>query len=323
MRIKRSFITAFTVFCLAISAGCQQETGSSRGDSRRLQVITTLFPLYDIARSIAGEKAEVLLLLPPGTEPHNYEPRPDDIVRINRAGLFIYTNRYMEPWAEKLIQGTNSQGPTVVDASAGLTLVAAGGESHDDEHADVGEVGKDHAGRMDPHVWLDLENAVRMVDTILAGFVAKDSVNRPYFESNAAAYRLKLLALDHRYKVTLGNCRTRTLLHGGHYAFGYLARRYGLAYLAATGVTADSEPTPARLAELVKKIRSLGLKTIFAEELVSPRVADTIADETGAQVLKLHAGHNISRDELARGVTFPLLMEDNLATLAKGLQCRQ
>jgi zinc transport system substrate-binding protein len=176
---------------------------------------------------------------------------------------------------------------------------------------------------MDPHVWLDLGNAARMVDTILAGFVARDPADRSYFETNAAAYRRKLLDLDRRYKSTLGNCGTRTLLHGGHYAFGYLARRYGLDYMAATGVTADSEPTPARLAELVKKVRSLGLKAIFAEELVSPRVAETIADETGAQVLKLHAGHNISRDELARGVTFPLLMEDNLATLAKGLQCRQ
>jgi zinc transport system substrate-binding protein len=129
--------------------------------------------------------------------------------------------------------------------------------------------------------------------------------------------------MDRRYYTALETCSSRNFLHAGHYTFGYLARRYRLDYLAATGVTGDSEPTPARMAALVKQVRNLGIKVVFAEELVSPKLAETLAGETGAEIVKLHAGHNVSREELSGGVTFPDLMEQNLAALTKGLQCHQ
>ena len=304
---------------LALFAGCQRENRTPPVNVDRLQVVTTLFPLYDFSRAIAGNRADVRLLLPPGTEPHNFEPKPDDLLNINRAGLFVYTNRYMEPWAEDLIKGVDRNRLTVVDASRGLTLENAAGD---------GEVEKDHGGHShahgkDPHVWLDFANAGRMVDTILSGFVAKDPANRAYYEANATAYKIRLADLDRQYRARLGGCETKTLLQAGHAAFGYLARRYGLTYIAATGVTGDAEPTPAQLAELVKKVRSLKLRYIFSEELVSPRLAETIAAETGALILPLHAAHNVSKEELAGGVTFIAIMEANLEKLSKGLQCRQ
>jgi zinc transport system substrate-binding protein len=305
--------------CLVSVAGCSQGKSPSGVTTSKIQVVTTLFPIYDMARAVGGDKADVRLLVPPGVEPHNFEPRPDDIITINKASLFIYTNRFMEPWAEKLISGVASDRIRIVDASASLRLQPSGSTPHD--HG--GEEHKDHAGGMDPHVWLDLGNAVKMVNNILAGFVAKDPANRSYYEANASSYRSKLQETDRRYIATMGNCSSRTLLHAGHYAFGYLARRYRLDYFAATGVTADSEPTPARMAELVKQVRTLGIKVIFTEELVSPKLAETLAGETGAEIVKLHAGHNVSREELSKGVTFPDLMEQNLAALAKGLQCRQ
>jgi zinc transport system substrate-binding protein len=304
-------------------AGCSQDKPSGVSPSG-IQVVTTLFPLYDMARAVGGSKADVRLLVPPGVEPHNFEPRPDDIISVNKAALFIYTNRYMEPWAEKLVKGVASERTKVVDSSVGLklnTAIDAHRDSDGHEKAGAGHKGRDSG--MDPHVWLDLENAVKMLDTILAAYIVKDPVNRSYYEANAASYRGILLNMDRRYVATFASCRNRTLMHAGHYAFGYLARRYGLEYLAATGVTADSEPTPVRLAELVKQVRALGVKVIFTEELVSPKLAETLADETGASIAKLHAGHNISRDELSKGVTFPDLMEQNLVVLAKGLQCSQ
>ena len=314
------YILAVAVLVPCFLAGCQPGRDKPAAEQQRLQVVTTLFPLYDFARNIGGDKADVSLLLPPGTEPHSYEPKPDDMVRINRAALFIYTNRFMEPWAERILKSSTPGRPEVVDASSGLTLADIEGEGDHGGHAVERHGGVE---RKDPHVWLDFANAGRMVDTLLAAFVAKAPAHRSYFEANAASYKMKLAELDGRYRAVLGSCRSRTLLHGGHYAFGYLARRYALTYLAASGVAADAEPSPARLAELVKQIRKLGLRAVFAEELVSPRVAETIASETGAEVLRLHAGHNISRDELARGVTFLSLMEANLAVLEKGLQCNQ
>jgi len=117
-------------------------------------------------------------------------------------------------------------------------------------------------------------------------------------------------------------CDKRIFLHGGHFAFGYLANRYGLRYESAYAVSADAEPSPAKIANLISRMRAHGLRYIFTEELGEPRVADTIARETGARILMLHGAHNISRDDLASGATFFSLMERNLGNLRIGMQCR-
>jgi len=307
-----------------IAAGCQQREGATEG-SGKLQVVATLFPLYDFARNVGGDRAEVTLLLPPGMEAHSFEPKPADIVRISKADLFLYTNRAMEPWAEELVQGVGAKHLTVVDTSRGARLLKVAAE---DEHGH-GEAKGDGPERyhraeagIDPHLWLDFGNAQTMVDTIAAAFAAKDPANRDAYLANGAAYKAKLAALDDRYRAGLATCAKRGFLHGGHFAFGYLAQRYALRYESALAVSANAEPTPRKLAGLVKQMHEEGLSVIFAEELISPRTAETIARETGATILYLHGAHNVSRDDLARGVTFLALMDRNLENLRKGLQCR-
>jgi len=282
----------------------------------RLRIVTTLFPLYDFTRNIAGDKAQVSLLLPPGMESHSFEPKPDDIIRINKADLFVFTNRYMEPWAADIIAGLDNRRTLVVDASRGARLLEAG---RSDGHGDEGH---HHGEGMDPHLWLDFANAQIMVDNILSGLVAKDPSNRGFYTANAAAYKAKLADLDQRFRKGLSSCEKRVFLHGGHFAFGYLANRYGLRYESAYAVTADAEPSPAKIAKLIRDIRANGLRYIYTEELVEPRVADTIARETGAKVLRLNGAHNVGRDDLAAGATFLSLMEQNLNNLRIGLQCR-
>jgi zinc transport system substrate-binding protein len=175
---------------------------------------------------------------------------------------------------------------------------------------------------MDPHIWLDFANARIMVDNILSAMVSKDPADRGYYTARAVVYKAELKKLDDEYSAGLAGCGKRALLHGGHYAFGYMARRYGLQYQSASAVNADAEPTPAKLAELVKLMRANGLKYVFSEELLSPRSAETIAKETGATVLLLHGAHNISKEDLAKGVTFIALMKKNLENLRIGLECR-
>jgi zinc transport system substrate-binding protein len=302
----------------SLCASCENKR-TETGKNGKLRVITTLFPLYDFTRNIGGDKVDVTLLLPPGMEAHSFEPKPDDIVRITRADLFVYTNRYMEPWASDIIGGLDTGKTLVVDASRGARLLKAGrSENHD--HGS--ETGDRHGEGMDPHLWLDFGNAQIMVDNILAALVAKDPAHRDFYRANAAGYKAKLADLDERFRRGLADCDKRVFLHGGHFAFGYLANRYGLHYESAYAVTADAEPSPARLAGLIQQIRSNGLHYIYTEELVEPRVAETIARETGATMLKLHGAHNISRDDLAAGVTFLSLMEQNLKNLRLGLQCR-
>jgi zinc transport system substrate-binding protein len=313
--MKRLLWCVVLLLILPLGACTQKEPATGKG---KVQVVTTIFPLYDFARVVGGDRVEVALLLPPGVEPHSFEPKPEDMARISRAGLFVYTNPYMEPWVAGLLKGIDRQRLTVVDASTGVTFLTVGGE--DDGH-DVNEGGEHHGG-MDPHVWLSIPNARKMVENIAAALEAKDPPNAVFYRQNAAAYEQKLTELDRKFQEGLGSCGTKRFLHGGHYAFGYLADRYGLQYVSAYAISADAEPRPRKLVEMIALMRSTGTRYIFYEELISPRVAETIARETGATLLRLNGVHNLSRDELLGGATYLSLMEQNLANLRTGLQCR-
>lgn len=295
-------------------AGC---TRLEQKPSAKLHVVTTLFPLYDFARIIAGDRAEVTMLLPPGMEPHSFEPKPNDIIRISKAGLFIYTNRFMEPWAETILKGIDQQHLQVVDAGQGVRYAGASAEDDHDGHGSEG-----HAVGMDPHIWLDFANAGRIANNILAGFEAADPANAPIYRSNAARLNGMLVELDRRYRDGLSSCGTRVFLHGGHYTFGYLARRYGLEYRSLSGISSESEPSAAKMVAMVGQIRSSGVRYLFAEELLSPRLTETLAKEAGVAVLKLHGAHNLGKDDLHRGASFIGLMEQNLVNLQKGLACQ-
>ena len=298
--------------------GCQTQKTESNQPARPI-VITTLFPLYDFARTIAGDRMEVQLLLPPGVEPHHFEPKPDDLARIHRAALFVYIGPFMEPWADKIIQGVDRTKVRVVAAASDVALLPAVAHTGKEQQ----HHGHDHqAEASDPHVWLDFTADQAMVAKLLEALVAADPAGAEQYRRRAADLTEQLAALDARYKAGLASCGSRVLLHGGHAAFGYLANRYNLNYQAAAGVTAELEATPRRLAELVQQVRSYNVKAIYSEELVSPRVARTIAGETGATVLKLHGAHNVAKEDLERGVTFIMLMEENLKNLQVGLSCR-
>jgi zinc transport system substrate-binding protein len=279
-----------------------------------LQVVATLFPLYDFARNIGGEKASVTLLLPPGVEPHSFEPRPKDILRINHADIFVYTGNFMEPWAASIVKGTDRRKLTVVDSSKDIALRHETSEDRGHNHAKGDSV--------DPHIWLDFGNAEKMVDNIVHGFIERDPANSELYRRNAAAYKAKLKNLDEQFRQGLANCKSRLFVHGGHYAFNYLAQRYGLTYVSAYGFSPDAEPSPRRLAEIVQKIRKSDIRYIFFEELIQPRIAQTISGETGAKLLPLNGGHNVTRIELKEGVTFISLLEQDLQNLRTGLQCR-
>jgi zinc transport system substrate-binding protein len=312
-------VLAMAAMAAVVLAGCSRE---EQKVSLKLQVVTTLFPLYDFARIIGGEQAEVTMLLPPGMEPHSFEPKPNDIIRISKAGLFIYTNRYMEPWAETILKGIDRRKLRVVDGGQGVNFMKASAED-EHEHGGQGEHGTEsHAGGMDPHIWLDFSNAGLIVNNILAGFVAADPAHARLYRDNAAGLNARLAALDQRYRAGLASCTTRVFLHGGHYTFGYLARRYGLEYHSLSGISSESEPSAAKMAAMVRQIRSSGVRYLFAEELLSPRLTETLANEAGVAVLKLHGAHNLGRDDVQRGAGFIGLMEQNLVNLQKGLACR-
>jgi zinc transport system substrate-binding protein len=314
--MKRTLLGLALICLCAGTLACQKKEAQAPGSSpKKLTIVTTLFPLYEFAKAVAGDKAEVKLLLPPGVEPHSFEPKPDDMVRVSKADLVVYTNEFMEPWAVKMLK-TIATKPVIVDCSKGVALIKSGPE----EDAGPAHEGEHHGG-VDPHIWLDFTNAQIMVQNIADGLIAKDPANKAFYQANAQAYQQELKKLDQDYQVGLGNCAKRVFLHGGHFAFGYLAKRYGLSYRSAQAINPDSEPTPSKIAELIREMRSNGLKFVYSEELLSPATAEMIAKETGATVLPINAAHNISKEDFDKKVTFLSIMRQNLVQLRKGLQC--
>jgi len=310
MKYKQSIVLFIGIILVGSFCACTKRS-EEPVQMKKLKVITTLFPLYDMAKSIGAGKAEVSLLLPPGVEAHSFEPKPSDIVKINEADIFVYTGEFMEPWAEDIIKGAVNKNLIIVDASHGTTMIP--GVFHDSDAP---------AGSLDPHIWLDFDNAKVIVKNIVQAFQLQDSVNKDFYEQKANDYRGKLTELDAVYKKTLATCKDRKIVYGGHYAFGYLATRYGLKYLAAQGVSPDAEPTANDLIKLVEQIKRDKIKYVFYEELTSPRIAETIAGETKAGLLLLNAAHNVSRDQVDQGITFFDILKKDLDNLKVGLSCQ-
>jgi zinc transport system substrate-binding protein len=301
-----------------ISCQVKQEKA---GPGKKLIVVTSLFPLYDFARNIGQGRADVSLLLPPGLEAHSFEPKPGDMVRLNQANVFIYTNSAMEPWVQDVLKGVQNRELKIIESGQGIAMI-----SDHDKHGEGEKAGHRHGsdhGGADPHIWLDFSNAEKIVDHILSGFIEKDPLNIGFYQANAGAYKAKLNDLDRQFREGLSGCRKKIIVHGGHSAFGYLAQRYGLKYVAVSGFSPDAEPTPAGMVRISKTLKANGLNHLFYEELLSPRIAESIARETGVSLLMLHGAHNVSKEEFERGVSFLDLMQINLQNLKRGLQCPQ
>lgn len=317
----KTLIIFFALYVgLFFVTGCVRQTSDPIVDSTQsiketyqLKIIASLFPHYDFARAIAGDFAEVTLILPPGIESHAYEPTPKDIIKITEADLFLYTSETMEPWAQSLIQSIDLNHTRVLDMSVGIDLMAANHEASINE-------GVHEEGEYDPHYWLDPQNAIIMVESIKEALIDAMPEQKALFEANASALIMSLEALDQDFSSAFEKTQSKTILSGGHFAFGYFAKRYGLENLSPyVGFSPDAEPTPKRIANLINTIEQTKAKGIFYEELIDPRVATIISEEAGVQMLLLHGAHNISKDELKSGITYIDIMKGNLERLKIGL----
>jgi zinc transport system substrate-binding protein len=300
MRRPRAASKVLAVFTLALSLSAHFPPEALPKSGDKIIVVATLFPQFDFARQIGKDKVEVYLLLPPGVEAHSFEPRPRDMARINDADIFLYTDKNMEPWVGGLLKGVTNKSLESVEAGKGAARIGS-----------------------DPHIWLDMDNAAVMVDNIASAMIKTDPANRSFYEENARKYKIKLKEMDEKFRIAFADCRTKVFIYAGHPAFGYFARRYSLECLSPyKGYSPDSEPSPDAVMELVDRIRSNGIKIVYYEELLSPKLAGTVASETGAGTLPLNGAHNVSKEDIGRGVTFLSIMEQDLDNLKKGLGCR-
>lgn len=271
-------------------------------------VVTTIYPLYEFTKQIAGDKIDVALLVPAGTEPHDWEPSPSDILKIKKATVFIYNGANMEEWVDRLGDSILA-GKKIVKAADFVTMLSA---------QYTAEGAPSPAGTLDPHIWLDPVNAQAIVGGITNALVEVDSVNASYYTNNSNYYIAQLEGLNQEYQQTLGRATTRQFITS-HAAFGYLANRYGLQQIAIMGLSPDAEPTPERMAQIVRYVRGNGIKYIFFETLISPKLAEVIASECNAQTLVLNPIEGLSDQEVSRGASYISEMKMNLINLKYAL----
>jgi len=245
---------------------------SSRAASGKLSVVASFDAIAEFARAVGGDKVEVLTLTPAGTEPHEFEPKAQDMVTLSKAALFVYNGLGMESWAEKAIAAADNKGLVAVNASEGASPIA---------NTDPDEV-KEH-GRYDPHLWLSLSGAALEAKNIAAALSKVDPKNSAYYSKNLEAFTKALDALRATYSAKLKSTKGRRFVTG-HAAFAYFCRDFGLEQNSVEDVFAEGEPSAKGLAELVEYCRKNGIKTIFAEDMVSPAVSKALAAEVGAKV---------------------------------------
>jgi zinc transport system substrate-binding protein len=279
--------------------------GASPVMSERLPVVASFYPLYEFARRVGGDRVAVRNLVPPGAEPHDYEPTPRDVIEINRARVLVYNGAGLEPWIARLL----SQVPAAVirvNATDGIRLGTPGTTGNRDQR--------------DPHVWLDPVLAQRQVDNILAGLVRADPAGRALYETNAAEHKRGLAALHDRFARVITPCRKKVFVVS-HASFGYLAARYGLRQISISGLEPEAEPSALKIRQILRQIRRYDVRVIYYETLVSPRVASTIAREAGARTLVLDPIEGLTDAEIRAGRNYMTVMEENLRNLAQGLDC--
>jgi len=293
---------------LLLVAGTATACGTSSADaSGKVDVVAAFYPLQYVTEQVGGDRVSVTNLVKPGAEPHDLELSPKQVADITDADLAVYLNGF-QPEVDEAI----------ADHATDRSVDAAKVQPLSDGYVPLeeGELHQDEKGK-DPHIWLDPTRLAAIADVVANRLGEVDADHKAEYAANARTLRGTLDALDTEYKAGLANCQQKTIVVS-HNAFGYLANRYGLTQVAITGLTPEDEPSAGRLAEVTTFARTNKVKTIFFETLVSPKVAETLADEVGAKAEVLDPLEGLedgSKDD------YVSVMRSNLTTLRGALAC--
>ncbi|OTN77979.1 hypothetical protein A5886_003080 [Enterococcus sp. 8G7_MSG3316] len=295
----------------ACSSG--QDTGTDSADDTALSIVTTFYPMYEFTKEVVGDAGEVSLLIPAGTEPHDFEPSAKDMAKIMEADAFVYNSPSLETWVSSLTDTIDTEQTTIIEAAQEIEL-AESDEDHDHDHDET-----DHDHDLDPHVWTDPVLAIQEVETIRDQLSNAYPEQKAQFTENAAGYIKQLEALDQAYSQAFEATTQRTFVTQ-HAAFGYLARQYDLVEASISGISPDQEPTPSRLAELKTYVDANQVSVIYFEENASSKVAETLANETGVELAVLNPLESLTQEQMDNGETYITVMEDNLSALQKSIK---
>lgn len=319
----RRLLTGLLALVLAASlTACGREPPRENG---RLRVVCTLFPYYDFVRQIGGDAVDVTLLVPAGRETHSFEPTPRDVIRISEADVFIYNGGESEQWVSDILDAAGENIPCVLSMMDAAELYeeeyaegmqGASGHGHDDH--DHGAEDTDAA--YDEHIWTSPVTAMTLCRVIADALCQADPAHAEGYRARLDDYLTELTALDETFRGVVDGGSRKLLVFGDRFPLLYFCREYGLDYRAAFhGCAGDTEPSLSTLKYLIDLVREQQIPVVYTIELSSRKVAEAIAETTGAQVRTFHSCQTVSRAEFDSGVTYLQLMEANADALREGL----
>lgn len=314
-------------------AGC---SGAADWENNgKISVVATSFPQYDFARQIAGDRANITLLLKPGMEAHSYEPSPKDMIRISKCDLFLNVGGESESWLDSVLESAKNPKMKIVSAMDCVEVLeeetVEGMQSrehdHDHDHGDEDEQESDsdhhhdeEEEEYDEHVWTSPMNAIKIVNAINAALCEIDPDNADYYCANTDAYAAELLALDISFRDVVAEANRHVIIFGDRFPLLYFVREYGLDYYAAfPGCASETEPSAATVAFLIDTVKRERVPIIFYIELSNHKVADAIAECTGTKTAQFNTCHNISYNDFQAGESYLSLMQANVAILREAL----
>lgn len=254
------------------ASSVSQASADSKVSDSKIKVSVTFNAMYEFVNAVGKDKVEISTIIPDGTEPHDFEPKAQDLVGLSTARIFVYSGFGMETWADNAIKSANNPNLIAVEASKGAEPI---------KNIDPGEI-KEH-GQYDPHIWLSLKGAEIEAKNIKDALVKADTANKDFYEKNCSDFVNQLENLYTKYNDKFKNAKNKSFVTG-HAAFGYLCRDFDLKQNSVEDVFAEGEPSAQQLVELVKYCKENKVTTIFAEEMASPDVSKTLAKEVGAKV---------------------------------------
>ena len=304
----RKYLLAFIIILLSITiVGCNEggniENNPIDGNTD-LKIYTTFYPMYFIADEIAKEKASIVQLIPSGVEPHDWEPTLKTMAELKSSDIFIYNGAGMEKWVDKITKSLQESNVEIVEASLGIDLIK-GNSNHDDDY--------------DPHTWVSPVNLMAQAKNVFDALIEVDEENSEYYEANYKSLINRLEKLHKDISDASKDFRIKIIVTS-HEAFGYFAKEYGITQIPIRGISPEQEPSPAKLAEIVKLCRENDIKYVFVEKFVNPKFSNVIAGEIDGDVLTLNAAHGLSEKEILQGQDYITLMYDNLRNLEKALK---
>ena len=294
---------------------CSCGKENSKKDDGKLNVVTTIFPPYDFAREIGGDKINVSMLLKPGMESHSYDPTPQDIIKIQESDLFIYVGGESDEWVNDILESGDRK-PAKIIALMDIVdkvqeEIVDGMEKDDDEGDEI---------EYDEHVWTSPINASLITRKISETLCELDTKNVDFFKSKTSEYCRKLSALDNEFREIAENAKRKTIVFGDRFPFRYFADEYGLKYYAAfPGCSSETEPSAATISFLIDKVKEEKIPVVFSIEFSSGKVADAICESAGAKKLTFHSCHNVTQQELDNNAGYYSIMHNNALALKEAL----